>query len=63
VSDRELLLCPFCRSVASVHETDWCEPPEFNVFCAGCMAQTSASTDRAKAVSAWNRRATPKTKP
>jgi hypothetical protein len=55
--ERERLAqCPFCGGTPGVHENDWCEPPEYSVFCE-CFAHTKGSTDQGKAIAAWNRRA------
>lgn len=53
-----LLPCPFCGGEARVNENDWCEPPLFYVACygEGCFAHAHSNTDRANAISRWNRR-------
>lgn len=50
--------CPFCGDDTPIlHETDWCEPPEFSVHCARCSGSTGGSTDQTIAVTKWNARA------
>lgn len=53
--------CPFCGAPGTLHENDWCEPEEWNVFCtsATCLASTSSADDKAVAIAAWNRRPAP----
>jgi hypothetical protein len=52
---RELLPCPFCGAPAFAHENDWCEPPEWGVYCSDTKCR--AATSKAEAIAAWNRRA------
>lgn len=49
----ELLACPFCGERPTMHENDWCEPPEFIVMC-GCRPLVFTAKEAAEA---WNRRA------
>lgn len=57
MSMTDLKRCPFCGGQAYLHECDWCEPSEFNAGCHRCGASTGGCTDRALAISSWNRRA------
>lgn len=55
----DLKPCPFCGTdkvaVCQSERTD----PVFWVECIRCNAEAQPSTDKAKAIAAWNRRATP----
>jgi hypothetical protein len=54
-----VLHCPHCNQEASVHETDWCDPPEYSVHCSNvkkCGASTRGFQNKANALRAWNRR-------
>src|SRR6185437_5981908 len=52
-----LLGCPFCGGEAQLHDSDWCEPPEWSIYCSVCSAITPGNTDKTLAVATWNRRA------
>jgi len=52
-----LLGCPFCGGEAQLHDNDWCEPPEWSIYCSVCSAITPGNTDKTLAVATWNRRA------
>ena len=52
-----LLPCPFCGGQAELHDNDWCNPPEWNVYYSVCSARTPGDMDKALAAATWNRRA------
>lgn len=61
----ELATCPFCRSeyVENVGYFDSERQPQmtWHVVCDGCGCRTQLFGDKAEAIAAWNRRATPPT--
>ncbi len=50
------LECPFCGAEPAFHANDWCDPPEWSVYCPQCLARSAGNVHQDAAVAAWNRR-------
>ncbi len=50
------LACPFCGAEPAFHANDWCDPPEWSVYCPQCLARSAGNVHQDAAIAAWNRR-------
>lgn len=56
-TEQTLLPCPFCGSVARIHEDKFGFSTEYGVMCDECQAITSTFLQPKQAIEVWNRRA------
>lgn len=60
-SKSHLKACPFCgESIARLSEWNDIDGANYWVFCQGCNAGTALFPHKKAAITAWNRRASPK---